>query len=477
MIRRSTLVFLTCLTALGTPALRAKSVAAVNLRQPSSQILSAERTATPQSLPQSLLMAQASGGALSSELTLSARGEAVRALQLRLQQSGYYNGTVDGLYGLDTQRAVSAFQASVGLEETGSLDDETWQKLQNLESGNSGAGAVVTTPETAPTASELPETGEGGDNGRAAATASEAKSGGLGKVFGISLGVAAVLASFGIGFFIANRPKADESDEGEWGEMESSPDSSSQSSSQSQTFQFAPSATAQPLPAAGNRQNGQSGGGGNGSMRQGGVISPMTGSLRTGSQVGSQVGGQIGSQTSGQMGGTSPLAPVDIIEGLIGDLRNPDPTRRRKAIWELGQRGSSLAMQPLVDSMVDADSKEKSLVLAALSEIGIRSLKPMSKALAIALQDDNPEVRKNAIRDLTRVYDLVVQISQMLGHATEDEDPEVRQTANWALDQLSRIRRTQDLDANVRSFAAGNTAAPIDLLSSEASLRRSQQGL
>lgn len=181
--------------------------------------------------------------------------------------------------------------------------------------------------------------------------------------------------------------------------------------------------------------------------------------------------------TSGQMGNTAPLTQVDIIDGLVGDLRNPDPARRRKAIWELGQRGNSLAMQPLVDSMIDADSKEKSLVLAALSEIGIRSLKPMSRALAIALQDDNPEVRKNAIRDLTRVYDLVVQISQMLGHATEDEDPEVRQTATWALEQLNRIRRSQDMDANVRTFSSGSTVPPIDLLSSEASLRRSQQGL
>jgi len=187
----------------------------------------------------------------------------------------------------------------------------------------------------------------------------------------------------------------------------------------------------------------------------------------------------------GQIGETAPMAQMDVIDGLIGDLRNPDPARRRKAIWELGQRGNSLAMQPLVNSMVDADSKEKSLVLAALSEIGIRSLKPMSRALAIAIQDDNPEVRKNAIRDLTRVYELVVQISQMLSHATEDEDSEVRQTATWALEQLNRIRRGHDEDPAMRAFSGGSGGGgigggsgspPIDLLASEASLRRSQQG-
>ncbi len=473
MIRRSTLLFLTCLTALGTPTLRAKSViAAVDFQQPSSQFFSQNSLSESSAIPQ-MLVAQASGGSLAGKLDVNARGEAVRALQLRLQQSGFYNGAVDGLYGLDTQRAVRAFQASVNLEETGSLDDETWQKLQGLATEQAAGETDTATspsPETAPIASELPAAEEGVDAGDKGETS--AKSGGIGKVFGLSLGLAAVLASFGIGFFIANRNKSDRSDGDEWGELETNSDLPGKS----QPFQFASGThqanTVEPLIPGLNPQNGRSSvignDSGNGATREVGTISPMTSSLRN---------GQVGGQMSGQMGGTSPLAPVDIIEGLIGDLRNPDPTRRRKAIWELGQRGSSLAMQPLVDSMIDADSKEKSLVLAALSEIGIRSLKPMSKALAIALQDDNPEVRKNAIRDLTRVYDLVVQISQMLGHATEDEDPEVRQTATWALDQLSRIRRTQDLDANVRSFSTGNTAAPIDLLSSEASLRRSQQGL
>jgi peptidoglycan hydrolase-like protein with peptidoglycan-binding domain len=470
MIRRSTLVFLTCLAALGTPIARTKSVSAVELQPPASQMLLAQSSSISQTL-----VAQVPGE-LSSELGVSSQGEAVKSLQLRLQQAGYYDGSVDGLYGLDTQQAVIAFQASAGLDQTGSLNDETWQKLQTTpnaagggSAGSGGSAAAAANPETAPTASELPATGEGRDTANKPET--KAGSAGLGKVFGLSLGLATALGGIGLGLFMANRKKAEGADEGEWGEIESNANLSGQSlPAQSRPFQARPAqvterAMVEPLSSMTGQQTGQQNGqnaAGNGSMRQGSAIAPMAHSLRT----------------SGQMGGTTPLAPVDIIDGLIGDLRNPDPTRRRKAIWELGQRGNSLAMQPLVDSMTDADSKEKSLVLAALSEIGIRSLKPMSKALAIALQDDNPEVRKNAIRDLTRVYDLVVQISQMLSQATEDEDPEVRQTATWALDQLSRIRSTQNLDVNVRSFSASSgTAAPIDLLSSEASLRRSQQGL
>jgi HEAT repeat protein len=120
-------------------------------------------------------------------------------------------------------------------------------------------------------------------------------------------------------------------------------------------------------------------------------------------------------------------------------LTSPNPTVRHRAIWELGQRGNSIAIQPLVNGLLEADSQEKSLILAALSEISSRSLKPMHRALALGLQDPSPEVRKNAIRDLSRVYDTLVQLSPMLAHATQDPDPEVQATAQWALGQLNRI--------------------------------------
>ncbi len=139
---------------------------------------------------------------------------------------------------------------------------------------------------------------------------------------------------------------------------------------------------------------------------------------------------------------TTRLARVNIVDELIQDLRVSDPVKRRKVIWELGQRGDTRAVQPLVDLLVDSDSKQRSLILSALSEIGTRTLKPMTRALAISLQDENSEVRKNAIRDLTRVYDMVSQISHLLHKATEDSDQDVQETAKWALGQLNRIRST-----------------------------------
>jgi hypothetical protein len=128
---------------------------------------------------------------------------------------------------------------------------------------------------------------------------------------------------------------------------------------------------------------------------------------------------------------------LDPIDELVKDLQEPDPKKRRKAIWEIAQKGDSRAMKPLVDLMIDSDSQERSLILEALSQISIRTLKPMNQALAISLQDKNPQVRKNAIRDLTRIYDLMSQISQMLRHAIDDSDAEVQETAKWALNQLN----------------------------------------
>jgi hypothetical protein len=136
---------------------------------------------------------------------------------------------------------------------------------------------------------------------------------------------------------------------------------------------------------------------------------------------------------------TTRLVPVNIVETLIEELASADGTVRRKAIWDLGQQGSSVAIQPLVNSLVDADSKERSLILAALAEISSRSFKPLHQAMAMALQDPSPEVRKNAIRDLSRIYDSTVQLSRFLAHATQDNDPEVQATARWALEQLNHI--------------------------------------
>jgi hypothetical protein len=156
---------------------------------------------------------------------------------------------------------------------------------------------------------------------------------------------------------------------------------------------------------------------------------------------------------------TQRIAKGNFIDDLIKDLQNLDPTQRRRAIWDLSQRGDTRAVQPLVDLMIDSDSKQRSMILSALSEIGTRTLKPMSRALAISLQDESPDVRKNAIRDLTRVYDLMAQISQMVHQATEDPDSEVRETAQWALKQMNRFR-VPDGSSNLKTSVSPPESLP-----------------
>ncbi|MGB3401849.1 MAG: HEAT repeat domain-containing protein [Microcoleaceae cyanobacterium] len=131
---------------------------------------------------------------------------------------------------------------------------------------------------------------------------------------------------------------------------------------------------------------------------------------------------------------------LDEVEQWILQLRGTNPTHRSQAIWELGQHGDSRAIQPLVDLLLSSDSKQRSLILASLSEISTRILKPMNRALSLSLQDENAEVRKNAIRDLSRIYDLITQMSQLLQRSTDDPDPEVQEAAHWAINKLARIR-------------------------------------
>ncbi|MGK7942760.1 MAG: HEAT repeat domain-containing protein [Crocosphaera sp.] len=150
---------------------------------------------------------------------------------------------------------------------------------------------------------------------------------------------------------------------------------------------------------------------------------------------------------------TTRIPSGDYVETLLDELSETEPKKRRQAIWKLAQKADSRAMKPLVDLMIDSDSQERSLILEALSQISARTLKPMNHALTISLQDKNPQVRKNAIRDLTRIYELMSQISQLLCHAIDDSDREVQDTAKWAINQLNA-----QIPPRLDILAEGNSA-------------------
>ena len=403
--------------------------------------------------------------------------EDVRALQQRLLELGYYTGEIDGIFNPGTREALSDFQQQVGLARTGILDPLTRQQL-----GLAPAGEALDIPDLDPSATpeedpnpitdgletdaatdgltgeEIPENGAAasvpGEEAAASApgesaveeqepvaneaTAEQESNGGGSRWFiGVALvGLAiALLGSIGGAVLLVLSRRSQSEDTLATEEPALTPDVATPATAvTSAVAQAVPSSPSPEAPARSvpEPQNGHH------------SVPPPSPQPPPAAMPSAAVppATVIPGPDTSALAATPPsrLTKVNIVDELIQDLNSPDPGVRRKAIWELGQRGNSLAAQPLVSLMMDADSKERSLILAALAEISTRTLKPMNRALQLSLQDENPEVRKNAIRDMTRIYDLMGQAGKLLGHAASDEDADVRQTAAWAMDQFNRLR-------------------------------------
>lgn len=91
--------------------------------------------------------------ALSLDYTLQSghTGYAVRTLQTRLKELGYYKKAVDGTYGAGTVSAVKAFQKAKNLKQTGKADSATQRLLYDAAAAKAAALATAT-----PTASPTP---------------------------------------------------------------------------------------------------------------------------------------------------------------------------------------------------------------------------------------------------------------------------------------------------------------------------------
>ena len=87
-------------------------------------------TATTASMP---ALAQNANNVLTGD---AFRRDDIRWAQLELRNRGLYRGSLDGISGPETRRAVSQFQAINGLGRTASLDAQTWKAL----TGNSATG-------------------------------------------------------------------------------------------------------------------------------------------------------------------------------------------------------------------------------------------------------------------------------------------------------------------------------------------------
>lgn len=71
---------------------------------------------------------------------LGSRGEEVRKIQTKLKSLGLYTGSVDGIYGTGTQKAVRQFQKNCGLTVDGIAGPKTLKYL-GITSSSSSSGA------------------------------------------------------------------------------------------------------------------------------------------------------------------------------------------------------------------------------------------------------------------------------------------------------------------------------------------------
>lgn len=71
---------------------------------------------------------------------LGSRGNEVRQIQAKLKELGYYKGAVDGIYGINTQKAVRAFQKNCGIKVDGIAGPKTLKFLGLSSSGGSSGG-------------------------------------------------------------------------------------------------------------------------------------------------------------------------------------------------------------------------------------------------------------------------------------------------------------------------------------------------
>ncbi|GAB4472740.1 MAG: hypothetical protein OHK0037_32800 [Elainellaceae cyanobacterium] len=410
---------------------------------------------------------------------MGSQGAAVQDLQTTLNRLGYYYGAINGEFSKETQTALVTFQKESGLVATGELDDPTRARLQQAraellgdETPLFGEVGMPSDSELAPDGAETaaPEQADASGEGAEApqresrepapdSTESAGWIGWAGLLAGLAIAAGIIYSQLrqgglgtlepdsvpaldGVGSSTTSLPlepprpgwSRAAADNGDASSQATPADPESRARSESAS-RLDPKPDAPPesagLAAATSPSQ---------ALIPAPVRSPQSANLLD--HTAADPDGETAFTE------TTRLQPISIVDKLLEELHSSDPATRRKAIWELGQAGDSRAVQPLVDLLVEADSQQCSLILATLSEITLRTLKPMKQALLTSLRDSNADVRKNAIRDVTRMYDVVTQMSDLLSHVVNDPDPEVQATAKWAIAQLSRGRSLADLNGS-----------------------------
>ncbi len=85
-----------------------------------------------------VLLCSCSDALPAASYKMGSSGDAIREIQQRLKDWGYYKGSVDGYYGVLTQDAVIAFQKKHNITVDGIVGSQTAEKLGVADPGSSG---------------------------------------------------------------------------------------------------------------------------------------------------------------------------------------------------------------------------------------------------------------------------------------------------------------------------------------------------
>jgi hypothetical protein len=141
-----------------------------------------------------------------------------------------------------------------------------------------------------------------------------------------------------------------------------------------------------------------------------------------------------------------PLANVDKIQQFIHALEHLDncnePTLvqtalKRKAIWQLAEAEKYYSIEPLLKVMPQAKALDQNLILEVVKQINQRNYQSINQELFAALQNEKPEVRLKALRDLKKLYQFVSPVITKIAQMHSDRDYEVRQSAIELLRSLN----------------------------------------
>jgi peptidoglycan hydrolase-like protein with peptidoglycan-binding domain len=93
----------------------------------------------------------------------SLRKDSIRWAQVELRYRGLYKGSLDGVLGPQTTRALSKFQQNNGLTQTASLDAQTWEALTTSPGIAQGSSSV---PSDADRSGSMTRSSRASDMGR-----------------------------------------------------------------------------------------------------------------------------------------------------------------------------------------------------------------------------------------------------------------------------------------------------------------------